>query len=331
MPTLFSRRRLLAAASLAIVTASSPPAARAADAFPMTGKPVTLILPAIGGSTGDRMLRAFAERLKDDWKVPVIVEAKPGAGGVIGSQYVARAAPDGHTILLGFSHLVQSAALSQKVPYDSLTDFIPIARLTDLPLLLLTADPSIASVKDYVAKAQANPGKLSYGSYGNATTSHIYSEVLSRRHNLGAPHAPYRGTPPLIADLMAGHVATAVIDLGNTMPHIKSGKLRPLAITGMKRSPLLPTVPTFAELGYTDMVVPGRYWLFLPAGVAPETVEKIRASVHRVLKSPEIQEQFAAMGLEPASGEREDVPAAMRSDVEYWKRVVQNTGIKVTE
>jgi tripartite-type tricarboxylate transporter receptor subunit TctC len=324
---ILSRRGLLAAAALTAAGIAAPAIAQT-DAFPIAGKPVTLILPAIGGSTGDRVLRLFAERLKDDWKVPVIVEAKPGAGGEIGAAYVTKAPPDGHTILLGFSHLVQSYAFNKKVPYDALTDLIPIARITDLPMLFLVADTSTKDMKDFAAKAKANPGKFSYGSYGNATTSHIYSELVSMKDNLKLPHAAYKGTPPLITDLIAGHIQAGVIDVGNTMPHIKAGKIKPLAVTGTKRSALLPDVPTFTEAGFPDITVPGRYWLFLPAGTPPATVEKIRASVYKVLKSPEVQQQMLAMGIEPASGEREDAVAGMKADVEYWKRVVQITGIK---
>lgn len=322
-----SRRKALAGlATLAIAAASALPA-HAQDAFPIAGKPVTLILPAIGGSTGDRILRLFAERLKDDWKVPVIVEAKPGAGGVIGSNFVAKAPPDGHTILLGFSHLVQSYAFpNQKPPYDALKDLIPIARICDLPMLYLTGDTSVQTMAEEVAKLKAT--KASYGSYGNATTSHIYSELVNRRNNLGMAHAAYRGTPPLITDLIAGHIQTSVIDLGNTQAQVKAGKLKALAITGSKRNKMMPDVPTFAELGYTEVALPGRYWLFLPAGTAPATVERIRTSVLNVLKAPEVQEQMMEMGAEPAPAVREDVPASLRADVEYWKKVVQITGIK---
>ncbi|RYZ12876.1 MAG: tripartite tricarboxylate transporter substrate binding protein [Comamonadaceae bacterium] len=329
MHSSFPRRRLLAVLALASALGSGTVRAQApapADAFPVPGKAVTLILPAVGGSTGDRVLRMFADRLKDDWKVPVIVEAKPGAGGEIGSAFVARAAPDGHTILLGFSHLVQAYAFNKTPPYDAMKDLVPIARICDLPMLYLTGDPSIQKMDDVVAKVKAS-GQGSYGSYGNATTSHIYSELVNRRNNLGMAHAAYRGTPPLITDLLAGHITTAVIDLGNTMTHIKAGKLKPLAVTGTKRNRLVPDVPTFAELGYRDVSLPGRYWLMLPAGTPAPTVERIRASVLKVLKAPEVQEQMLAMGIEPAPAEREDVAADMRADVEYWKRVVQITGI----
>jgi len=316
-----ARRALLAAFALATACA-----ANAQDSFPIAGKPVTLILPAVGGSTGDRVLRMFAERLKEDWKVPVIVDAKPGAAGVVGTVHGVNAAPDGHTILLGYSHLTQAYAFNQKRPYDALKDLIPVARICDLPMLYLTADPTIRSLDEAIAKMRN--GKASYGSYGNATTSHIYSELVNTRNSLGMVHASYKGTPPLITDLLGGQINTAVVDLGNTMSHVKAGKLKALAITGNKRNRLLPDVPTFAELGYTEVSQPGRYWLMLPKGTPPATVERIRASVLNVLKSPEVREQLLSMGIDPAPAEREDVAANMRADIEYWKRVVQATGIK---
>jgi tripartite-type tricarboxylate transporter receptor subunit TctC len=301
-------------------------AANAQESFPIAGKPVTLILPAVGGSTGDRVLRMLADRLKEDWKVPVIVDAKPGAAGVVGTVHGVNAAPDGHTILLGYSHLTQAYAFNQKRPYDALTDLIPVARICDLPMLYLTADPSIRTLDEAIAKMKKAKG--SYGSYGNATTSHIYSELVNTRNGLGMVHAAYKGTPPLITDLIGGQINTAVVDLGNTMAHVKSGRLKALAITGNKRNKLVPDVPTFAELGYTEVAQPGRYWLMLPKGTPPATVERIRASVLNVLKAPEVQEQLLSMGIDPAPAEREDVAANMRADIDYWKRVVQITGIK---
>jgi tripartite-type tricarboxylate transporter receptor subunit TctC len=315
-------RRLFAAAVLVAAACG----AYAADVFPIAGKPITLILPSSNGSAGDQVLRLLADKLKDEWKVPIIVDSKPGAGGAIGSQFVARSAPDGHTMLLGFSALVQSQAFGVKTPYDALTDFIPVARLNDVPLVFLTGDLSITSLSDFVAKAKANPNEFNFGSYGAATTGHVYSGLINIKHGLDLAHVPFRGTPPLTIALLGGHVKSGVSNL-DSLPYIKAGKLRALAITGTKRSPLLPDVPTFSELGY-DITAGGRYWLLLPAGVAPGTVDKIREAVLRLLKTPDVQQKMLAIGLEPASGEREDVAGDMRKEVEYWKRVVQATGIK---
>lgn len=316
-----TRRACLAALAFAAACAAH---AQQPQSFPIPGKPVTLILPAVGGSTGDRVLRIFAERLKDDWNVPVIVDARPGASGVVGTVHAVNAAADGHTILLGYSHLTQAYAFEQKRPYDALTDLIPVARICDLPMLYLTADTSVKTLDEEIAKLKTIKG--SYGSYGNATTSQIYSELVNKRNDLGMVHAAYKGTPPLITDLLGGQINTAVVDLGNTMSQVKAGKLKALAITGDKRNRLVPDVPTFAELGYTEVSQPGRYWLMLPKGTPAATVDRIRTSVLNVLKAPEVQGQLYAMGIDPAPPEREDVAANMRADVAYWKRVVEITG-----
>jgi tripartite-type tricarboxylate transporter receptor subunit TctC len=324
MHTFLPRRAFLAALSIAAAACSL--SAHAQASFPIAGKPVTLLLPSVSGSTGDRVLRLFAERLKEDWKVPVIVEAKPGAAGVVGTQHVVNAPPDGHTILLGYGHLTQAYAFNQKRPYDALTDLIPIARICDLPMLYLTSDTSVHTLDQAIAKLKSAKG--SYGSYGNATTSHIYSELINRRNHLGMVHAAYKGTPPLVTDLIGKQIDTAVIDLGTTIAHVKAGKINALAITGEKRNKLLPDVPTFAELGYNEVSQPGRYWLLVPKGTPAATVERIRTSVLNVLRSPEVQDRMYAMGIEPASSEGEDVAANMRADIDYWKNVVRITGIR---
>jgi tripartite-type tricarboxylate transporter receptor subunit TctC len=323
--------RRTALASLAIAAAGRPAAASAGDAaFPIAGKPVSMILPAVAGSTGDRILRLFGEHLMEDWKVPVIVDAKPGAAGVVGTVYGVNARPDGHTILLGYSHLTQAIAFGQKRPYDPFTDLIPIARICDLPMFHLVHDTSIRTLDQFIAKMKAS-GKGSYGSYGNATTSHIYSELINKRNKLDMVHTAYKGTPPLITDLVGGQIDSSVIDLGNTVMHVKAGKLRALAITGSTRNKLAPDVPTFSELGYSEVSQPGRYWLMLPKNTPPATVERIRASVLDVLRLPEVREQMYTLGAEPGPAEREDVLGNMRKDVEYWKRVVQVTGIQAND
>lgn len=300
-------------------------AAHAADPFPIPDKPITLVLPSTSGSAGDQVLRMLADKLKNEWKVPIIVESKPGAAGAIGAQHVVRSAPDGHTMLLGFSALVQSEAFGVKTPYDALTDLTPVARLNDVPLVLLTGDMSITSLADFVAKAKANPAQYNFGSYGSATTGHVYSSLINLKNGLDLVHVPFRGTPPLTNALLGGHVKSGVSNL-DSISHIRAGKMRALAITGARRLPLLPDVPTFSELGY-DITAGGRYWLLLSAGVAPQTVEKIREAVLRVLKMPDVREKMYAIGLEPTSGERENVAADMAKEIEYWKRVVQATGI----
>ncbi|TFZ02729.1 tripartite tricarboxylate transporter substrate binding protein [Ramlibacter henchirensis] len=323
-----NRRQALHLAAAGALAAASM-GALAADPFPTPGKPITLVLPSVSGSAGDQVLRMLGDKLKDEWKVPVVVESKPGANGAIGAQFVAKAPPDGHTMLLGFSALVQAPAFGVKTPYDPMADFVPVARLNDVPLVLLTGDPSITSMSDFVARAKQNPEQYNFGSYGPATTGHVYSSLINQKNGLNLVHVPFKGTPPLTNALLGGHVKTGVSNL-DSLPHVKAGKLRVLAITGTKRSALLPEVPTFQELGY-DITAGGRYWLLLPAGVATDTVEKIREAVLRVLRMPDIQQKMLAIGLEPTSGQREDVAGDMRKEIDYWKRVVQATGIKPAE
>jgi tripartite-type tricarboxylate transporter receptor subunit TctC len=320
------RRQTLQLAAGLLAAALLPHAAHAAE-FPIAGKPITLVLPSTPGSAGDQVLRLLADKLKDDWKVPIIVDSKAGAGGMIGSGFVAKAPPDGHTMLLGFSVLVQAAAFGQKPPFDTEKDFIPVARLNDVPLALYTGDLSINSLADFVAKAKAKPAEFNFGSYGSATTGHVYSQLINMKNGMDLTHVPFRGTQPLVNALLGGHVKSGVSNLDG-MAHVRAGKLKVLAVTGTKRSALLPDVPTFAEQGYTDITSGGRYWLMLPAGTPPDVVEKIRESVYRVLKMPDVKERMLAIGLEPTSGEREDVAADMKREIEYWKRTVQATGIK---
>ena len=239
------RQALQLAAGLLAAAAFTAQAAE----FPIPGKPITLVLPSTPGSAGDQVLRMLADKLKDDWKAaPIIVESKAGAGGFIGSQFVARAAPDGHTMLLGFSVLVQAAAFGQNPPFDTEKDFIPVARLNDVPLALYTGDLSINSLADFVAKAKAKPAEFNFGTYGAATTGHAYSALINIKNGMELTHVPFRGTQPLVNALLGGHVKSGVSNLDG-MAHVKAGKLKVLAVTGTKRSVLLPDVPTFAEQG----------------------------------------------------------------------------------
>ncbi|MGE4239118.1 Bug family tripartite tricarboxylate transporter substrate binding protein [Ramlibacter sp.] len=301
-------------------------AAAQAPAFPT--RPVTILLPAPGGSTGDVVARLIASKLSEEWKQPVIVDFKPGASGMIGSAYVARSNPDGHTILLGFSQLVQAPSLYSKLEYDVLKDFTALGRVNDIPLVLVTSDAGISSLQDFVAKGRAAPGKYSYGSYGNGTTAHIYGELLNQRHNLKAVHIPYKGTGLLMTDMLAGHVTLGILDLAATLAQNRTGKVKPLAITGSKRSPHLPDVPTFLELGYPELSLAGWFGLFVPSGVPAPLAERMRASVERVARLPEVQEKLAAAGLEPVAGP-EDFPRKLRNDIEYWKKAVAVTGVKI--
>ena len=316
-------RRLAVLVALAALT---PLQAHAADA-PWPDKTVTLVMPFAAGGMGDTLARLVGEHLAREWKQTVVIDNRAGAGGMIGNQAVARAAPDGYTLLMSISQLVQAPALGMKVPYDVQKDLVPLVRVAGALSIFATTDPAIKSLKDYVALAQANAAKYPYGTYGAGTSSHIYAEVFNAQHKIKTTQIPYKGAAPLLNDMLGGQVPVAFTDLATTLPHIRSGKVRVFAVTGPRRSAALPDVPTFAEQGAADMDVVGWYGMFAPAKTPKDVVDKIRATLDRVIRLPEVQAKLAGFGLEPASGPPEDFAKRIEGDLAYWRRVVTDNRI----
>jgi len=320
-----ARRGILAAALAASLGATALHAAE--PDYPR--KPVTIVMPFQAGGAGDALARILAQELSAEWKQPVLVDNRAGASGTIGNDFVARAAPDGYTLLLAITQVVQAPALGQKMPYDIQKDFTAITRVANAPHALVTADPEIASLKAYIDAGAKPGGSVSYGTYGAGTTPHIYTELFDKRNGVKAVHVPYKGAAPLMPDLLAARVQVAMLDVGTGLPYIKSGKLRAFAVVGTRRLPTLPDVPTFAELGYSGLEVVGWYGMFAPAGVPPALAEKIRTDVERVVRLPAIQSRIAAMGMDPASGPREDFSARIAADLVGWRKVVEEGGVKL--
>jgi tripartite-type tricarboxylate transporter receptor subunit TctC len=319
------RRHLIAcAAALAALPCTG---AQAADtAWPE--KTVTLVMPFATGGMGDTLARVVGEQLAREWKQTVVIDNRAGAGGMIGNQAVARAAPDGYTLLMSISQLVQAPALGMKVPYDVQKDFVPLVRVAGALSIFATTDPAIKSLKDYITLAQANAAKYPYGTYGAGTSSHIYAEVFNAQHKIKATQIPYKGAAPLLTDMMGGQVPVAFTDLATTLPHIRSGKVKVFAVTGPRRSAALPDVPTFAEQGASDMDVVGWYGMFAPAKTPKDVVDKIRTTLDKVLRLPEVQAKLSGFGLEPPSGPPEDFAKRIENDLAYWRRVVNDNHIK---
>jgi len=327
-PFASSRRPLAWWVGLALLGAATAP--HAADtAWPE--KTVTLVMPFAPGGMGDTLARLLAEHLAKEWKQTVVVDNRAGAGGMIGNNSVARAAPDGYTLLLSISQLVQAPALGMKVPYDVQKDFVPLVRVAGALSIFATTDPAIKSLKDYITLASANPGKYPYGTYGAGTSSHIYAEVFNGAHKIKATQIPYKGAAPLLTDMLGGQVPVAFTDLATTLPHIRSGKIRIFAVTGPRRSAALPEVPTFAEQGVGDMDVVGWYGTFAPAKTPKDIVDKARASLDKVIRLPEVQAKLQSFGLEPVSGPPEDFAQRIQGDLGYWRRVVAERQIKAEQ
>lgn len=300
----------------------------AQDVFP--SRVVKIVLPFAAGGSTDLLARALAERLSDLWKQPVIVENRPGASGMIGSDAVAKSKPDGYTLLLGTvtTHAV-AQTLFPKLPYDVQRDFAPISELTTIPQLL-SVHPSmpINSVQELIAYAKAKPGHITYGGNTGAVT-HMAMELLAARTGMKMLHVPYKGSAPALADLMGGQLSAGFDVVMTTLPHMQSGKLRVLAISSPKRSPLAPQVPTVSESGLPGFEANAWFGLFAPARTPPSIVNKISQDTRRVLTEPKMREKLEAAGFEIVASSPTEFSARVKSEVQKWRKVVKDANIKV--
>jgi tripartite-type tricarboxylate transporter receptor subunit TctC len=319
---------VLAGIGCAMLMQSLPCAAQSAQSFPT--KPVTIVIPFAAGGMGDTLARLLSTQLSAEWKKTVIVENKPGASGMIGNAYVARAKPDGYTLLVAIAQVVQAPALYSKLEYDITKDFTPLSKLADTRAIFATsASSEIKSLKDYATRAASNPGKYSFGSFGAGTTAHILGEIFNKRNNIQATHIPYKGSAPLITDMLGDHVSLAFLDMPTALPYIASGKLKAHAIAGTARSPSLPNVPTFKELGYDGFETNGWYGLLGPAGMSPDITQKIGDTVSRIVRSPEFKAKLVSLGLEPEGTTPEEFRRILQSDLEIWKKIIKEGGVTV--
>ena len=328
------RRRTLITTITLLAGALLTTAAHAADAPSAASypdRPVTLVMPFAAGGMGDTLARVLAEQLAKEWKQTVVVDNRAGASGMIGNQFVARAPPDGYTLLLGISQMVQAPALYAKLQYDVQKDFVPLVRVAGALSLFATTDPQIKSMKDYVALAQKDAAKYSYGTYGTGTSAHIYAEIFNAAHKIRATQIPYKGAAPMLTDMLGGQVSVAFTDLATTLPYIKAGKVQAYAVAGPRRSAALPDVPTFAEQGYKGLDVVGWYGTFAPAKTPQAVVDKIKAAINKVVRLPEVQDKLSGFGLEPASGPVEDFAPRIQADLVYWRQMVAEHNIKIDQ
>ena len=316
---------LLASIAIAAVCGSSHPAT-AADAYP--SRRITFVVPYPAGGATDVLARLLANKLQESWKQAVVVENKSGGGGVVGNDYVAKAQPDGYTVLVAITQIIQAPSLVAKLPYDVFKDLAPVTQisLSTIVLVVPEAQP-IKSVKELVDYAKANPGKP-YGTFGNATTSHLYGELLKKVAGVDMTHVPYRGSAPLTNDLLANTITASFVDLTTASAQIKAGKLRPLAVGGEKRRKALPDVPTMAELGYPGFEIEGWLGVFVPAATPKEIVAKLSEELARIIASPEGVAGLETLSLVPVGGSAETFEKVLRRDYERWADVVKATGVK---
>lgn len=321
------RRRLLQAAAWGAL-ASSLPLPAAAQSFP--GRPLRLIVPFPAGGGTDAMARALGDALTRDLGQPVIVDNRSGAGTVIGNDAVAKSPPDGYTLLLNTSAIAILPSLHPKLPYPAETAFAPVTLLGRAPnVAVVRTDSPLKSGADFVAQALARPGTLAYGSAGNGTSTHLAAELLKSTAKLFVTHVPYRGAAPLMNDVMAGQIDLAFGTLPSVAPLLAGGKLRALAVTSAKRSPLLPEVPTFAESGVKGYDADVWYGIFVPGATPPAVVEQLHAAIRRAAQSESFQRRAAAEGLVLTLDTPQDTARIVRAEEAKWRQVVKAQSIKM--
>lgn len=315
---------------LALGVAASATGAAWAQAQPFPTKPVTIVVPFPAGGALDKVARAVAEQMRAELGQPVVVDNRAGAGGTVGSATVARATPDGHTVLLGSvaTHAI-AAGLYAKLPYDPLTDFAPITQLTSSPLVL-AASPAlkVGQVAELIAAAKAQPGKLNYASTGNGTALHIAGEAFRTATGVEVLHVPYKGGAQATTALLAGEVGYMIANPQLVVSLIQAGKLLGLAVTGTARLEALPTVPTLKESGVTGVDVTTWFGLWAPKGTPVPVVDRLNAAARKALAVPEVKRQLEAQGDAPVGSSVADFTAHVRAEHKYWVGFVQSAGIK---
>lgn len=325
-----SRRRWMAAAvaSAAALTVA-PGAVLAQAAFP--SKPVTIVVPFSAGGTTDILARLVAQHLSTELGQSVVVENKAGAGGNIGAAHAAKAPADGHTLFMGTvgTHAI-NAALYPKLPFDPVKDFVPLTRVAMVPNLLV-AHPSqpFKTVQEMIAYAKANPGKISFGSPGNGSSPHLSGELFKTMAKVDLVHVPYKGSAPAVSDLLGNQIAIMFDNLPSVIPHVRSGKLRAIAVSTAKRSPDLPNVPTIAEAGVPGYEAMSWFGLFAPAATPAPVKAKLHAALLKVLAIPEVKKKIDDQGGEPVSEFPEQFAAFIQKESQKWAKVVKDSGASV--
>jgi tripartite-type tricarboxylate transporter receptor subunit TctC len=322
-----SLRRLLAACGILVAAVVAFPVN--ADTFP--SKTVKLVVPFPAGGPLDATGRTIGQKLTEAWGQSVIVENKPGAGGNIGAEYVAKSAPDGYTVVMGAlsTHAV-NPSLYPKMPFDAQKDFAPITLVAVTPNVLVV-NPSLPvhSVKELIAYAKANPGKLSFGSGSIGSAGHLAGELFKVDAGVDMVHVPYKGAAPAMQGLLAGDTQLMFDNLASAMSQVKGGKLRALAVTTAERSKLVPELPTMAEAGVPGFDISTWYGLLAPAGTPPDVIAKWNVDVTKILSAPEMRERLAAQGAEAAPDSPADFAKFIVSELVKYAKIVKASGAKV--
>lgn len=313
----------LSAMMLATAAASSH-AAIGADDFPAS--PVRIVVPYAAGGGGDIIARLLGARLSEKWGQPVVADNRPGAGTVIGTDLVAKAAPNGYTLLVNTAAITINPSLLKKLPYDTLNDLAPVTQIAVLPNLLVV-NPSLAvnSVRDLIDYAKKSSG-LTYGSSGTGTVAHLAGELFRASAGIQLTHVPYKGGSALMPDLMAGRVQLTFATIPSSLAFVKSGRLKALAVASGRRSPTLPDVPTIAEAALPGFDASNWIGMFAPAKTPTRIIDRLQREIAALVRDPEISDRMLTLGFEPAGTTTAEFTQVIRSELPKWKRVIEASG-----
>jgi tripartite-type tricarboxylate transporter receptor subunit TctC len=321
--------RALNAIAVCTLAVAFVPAHAQTDRYPT--RPVRMLIPYTPGGPTDLVGRAVGAKLQEAWGQQIVIDNRPGANGVIATEIVARAAPDGYTLLLGTpGQLVLLPLLSKsKLPFDAFADFIPASRVVISPQVLVgSVKLPVTNVPELIAYAKARPGQLNYASVQTGGTGHLGMELLKQATGIDMLHVPYKGTAPAITDIIGGQVQFMFTSLPSVLQQVNAGRIRLLATGAPKRSPAIPDTPTVSESvpGYELMTW---YGMYLPKRTPPDIVNRVHLELVRILALPEIAQQFAQQGVEPSGSTSQELTATMRAETERWRQVIQRAGIKL--
>jgi tripartite-type tricarboxylate transporter receptor subunit TctC len=307
--------------------AAQPAGADAAPGFP--ARPIRIVVPSTPAGASDFLARLIGPRLTEAWHQQVVVDNRPGAGGIIGSEIVSHATPDGHTLLIVATGYAVNPFLYSKLPYDTVKDFAPVTVLVSTTHVLV-AHPSLpaASIKELLSIAKASPGRLTYGHSGTGTGGHLSVELFKKMAGLDMVGVPYKGAGAATAAVLSGQVQMLFTQVAPALPHVRAGKLRALATTSLTRSPELPDVPTLAESGLPGFQVDAWLGMLAPGKTPPGVIAKLQAEIAKILHAPDVKSRLAVLGFEPVGNTPAQFAAFIRSEMEKWSKLIKETGIK---
>ena len=328
---MMTKRQTLALLACALASATLPAARAQAPAASWPSKPIRWVVPFPPGGAMDAIARTLGEKAGKTLGQPFVIENKPGAGGNIGADFVAKQPGDGYTLMITSIGMATNKPLYGKLSYDPIKDFAPVSLLAVVPNVLVTnaTQPDVKTAKDVIAAARKTPGKLTYASAGNGTSIHLAGEVFTSLAQVDMLHVPYKGSGPAVSDLLGGQVNYMFDSITSARPHIESGKLRALGVTTAKRSKTLPNVPTLAEAGLPGYEVSPWFAVFMPAATPKDIVAKVNSALLEAMKDPDVVKRFETIGAEPVGSTPEEMAQHLARESERWTKLIQERGIKL--